>query len=306
MLFLFLLYFPFSISYYIFMTWKDFCDFWVKLGTDIQNWFTGKDSAGLNPFSRLIIAICILILGRLVIKLLMGILRKAFGISNKLAVDVSVKTFSLSVTNVILNLGLAIAVLLILKVDLTSVSSIISAGTVAIGLSLQDLISAFASGVVLLKSKHFRTGDYVSIEHSSGQCEGTVSSVGLIATTMETYDNQHVIIPNNKVVQGVITNYTANPTRRAVVKIKLHTSTDVKKAREVILDVVKKDPRVLADPTPSVVVSDIDEFAMTLAVRCYSRNRDYWDVLFATQENVIIALRDNGFRFPERKVTIDK
>ena len=133
------------------MTWKDFCDFWVKLGTDIQNWFTGKDSAGLNPFSRLIIAICILILGRLVIKLLMNILRKAFGISNKLAVDVSVKTFSLSVTNVILNLGLASAVLLILKVDLTSVSSIISAGTVAIGLSLQDLISAFAAGVVLLK-----------------------------------------------------------------------------------------------------------------------------------------------------------
>ena len=117
---------------------------------------------------------------------------------------------------------------------------------------------------------------------------------------METYDNQHVIIPNNKVVQGVITNYTANPTRRAVVKIKLN------KAREVILDVVKKDPRILADPTPSVVVSDIDEFAMTLAVRCYSKNRDYWDVLYATQENVIVALRDNGFHFPERKVTIDK
>lgn len=288
------------------MNWNDFCNFWVKLGQEIQNWFVGQDSSGLNPFSRLIIAICLLIVGRLIIKLLMTILKKAFGITSKISVDISVKTFSLSVMNVLLNIGLAVIVLLVLKVDLTSVSSILSAGTVAIGLSLQDLISAFASGVVLLKTKHFRTGDYISIEHSVGSCEGTVSSIGLIATTLETYDNQHIVVPNNKVLQGVITNYTFNPTRRVVVKVKVHVSTDVAKAREIIADVLKKDERVLTKPSYSIVLSDIDEFSITIATRSYVKNKDYWDVLFYQQEHIILALRDNGIRFPERKIAIEQ
>ncbi len=292
--------------YHILMNWNDFCNFWVKLGSEIQNWFVGQDSSGLNPFSRLIIAICLLIVGRIIIKLLMTVLKKAFGITSKLSVDISVKTFSLSVMNVLLNIGLAIIVLLVLKVDLTSVSSILSAGTVAIGLSLQDLISAFASGVVLLKTKHFRTGDYISIEHSVGVCEGTVSSIGLIATTLETYDNQHIVVPNNKVLQGVITNYTFNPTRRCVVKVKVHVSTDVAKAREIITGLLKKDERILANPSYSIVLSDIDEFSITIATRFFVKNKDYWDALFYQQEQIMLALRDNGIRFPDRKIAIEQ
>ncbi len=288
------------------MNWTDFCDFWVKLGEKIQNWFVGQDSTGLNPFSRLIIAICILIVGRLLIKLLMAVLKKIFGISNKLAVDISVKTFSLSVMNVLLYIGLSIIVLLVLNVNLTAVSSILSAGTVAIGLSLQDLISAFASGVVLLKTKHFRTGDYISITHSVGQCEGTVSSIGLIATTLETYDNQHIVIPNNKVLQGVITNYTYNPTRRVVVKVKVHVTTDVSKARAIILDIIKKDKRMLTNPSCSVVLSDIDQFSMTITTRVFTKNKDYWDIYFYLQEQIMLAFRDNGIQFPEYKVSFEK
>ncbi len=288
------------------MNWNDFCGFWVNLGNDIQNWFIGQDDSGLNPFSRLIIAICLLIVGRLVIKLLMTILKKIFGISSKLSVDISVKTFSLSVMNVLLNIGLAVIVLLVLKVDLTSVSSILSAGTVAIGLSLQDLISAFASGVVLLKTKHFRTGDYILITHSVGECEGTVSSIGLIATTLETYDNQHIVVPNNKVLQGVITNYTFNPTRRVVIKVKVHITTDVPKARAIIIDCLKKDERILANPSFSIVLSDIDDFSMTIATRFFVKNKDYWDALFYQQEQIMLALKDNGIRFPERKIAIEK
>ncbi len=287
------------------MNWNDFCNFWVKLGQDIQNWFVKSDTSGLNPISRLIIAICVLILGRFIVKLFIRILRKIFGINNKLAVDVSVKTFSLSVTNVLLNLGLAVLVLIILKVDLTSLSSIISAGTVAIGLSLQDLISAFASGVVLLKSGYFKTGDYIQVVHAFGTCEGTVSSVGLIATTMETYDNQHVVIPNNKLLQGVITNYTLNPTRRVVMTIAVHVDTDVQKARELILATIAKDGRALQDPTPSVVVDTIDEYSIILSIRCYAKNRDFWDLYFSVREAVLLTMKQNGIRFPEKRIKLD-
>lgn len=284
------------------MNWNDFCNFWIQLGKDIQNWFVQSDTTGLNPISRIIIALCVLILGRFLVKLFIRILRKIFGINNKLAVDVSVKTFSLSITNVILNLGLAVLVLVILDVDLTSLSSILSAGTVAIGLSLQDLISAFASGVVLLKSRYFKTGDYIQVVHAFGTCEGTVSSVGLIATTMETYDNQHVVIPNNKLLQGVITNYTLNPTRRAVMTIQVHVDTDIAQARTLILDAISKDDRVLVDPKPSVVVDTIDEYSIFLSIRCYAKNRDYWDVYFGVREAVLLTMKQNGIRFPEKRL----
>ena len=265
----------------------------------------GIDEDGLSPLTRMVIAICALIVGRILIKLLMKLLRKIFGVSNKIGVDVSVKTFSLSVANVILNIILAIVVLALLKVDFTAVSSVLSAGTVAIGLSLQDLISAFASGVVLLKTKHFKTGDYIYIQHSDGSCEGTVSSVGLIATTMETFDNQHIIIPNNKLVQGTITNYSTNPTRRLVFNVSVDYDTDVALCKRVIQEVIEKDARILKDPKPSIVVSDLGEYSITFSIRGYIKLRDYWDVYFAIREQILLAFRERGIRIPFKRVVVE-
>lgn len=284
------------------MNWQDFCNFWINIGSEIQNWFTAKDSDGLNPLSRLIIAICVLIIGWIFIKLIMKLLRKILGVKNKLGLDVSVKTFSLSVVNAALNIALAIAVLLILKVDFTSVSSILSAGTVAIGLSLQNLISAFASGVVLLKAKHFKTGDYIEVAHSDGKCEGTVSSVGLISTTLETYDNQHIVIPNNKVLEGVITNYTANPTRRVVVPVKIDCSCDAEKALEIMKACARADKRSLNDPGPNAVISEINEYSISLSLRCFVKNRDYWDVYFDLRNSVLLEFKKNGIKFPKQRI----
>ena len=277
----------------------------ISLGENISNWFMASDESGLNPLTRTIIAICILIVGRILIKLLVKLLRRLFGVKSKVGVDVSVKTFTLSVVNVILNLSLAIGVLLILKVDLTSLSSILSAGTVAIGLSLQDLISAFASGIVILRSKHFKTGDYIQVVHSDGTCEGTVSSVGLIATTMETFDNQHIIIPNNKLLQGVITNYSTNPTRRLAINIGVDYDTDIQKCKDVIKEVISKDKRILSEPAPSVVVSDLGDYSITVATRCYIRLAEYWDVYFGLRENILLAFRANDIKIPFQRIVLE-
>lgn len=286
--------------------WNNFCDFWVRLWNKITTWFSTSDTDGLTPINRLIIAICLIVVGRILIKLFMKLMKKIFGVNKKLGVDVSVKTFSLSVINVILNLALAIFVLLILKVDFTSVSSILSAGTVAIGLSLQDLISAFASGVVLLKSKRFKTGDYIEVVHSDGKCEGIVSSVGLITTTVDTYDNQKVIIPNNKLQQGVITNYSTNPTRRCVIPIKVDIDSDLEKCKMWMMVCAQKDERILADPLPSVVISEVDEKSITVTIRVFTKLKDYWDVYFALRENILLTFRDKGIRLPYQRVTFNQ
>ena len=287
------------------MNWERLKNWIIGIGQSISGWFMGIDEDGLSPLTRMVIAICVLIVGRILIKLLMKLLRKIFGVSNKIGVDVSVKTFSLSVVNVILNIILAIVVLALLKVDFTAVSSVLSAGTVAIGLSLQDLISAFASGVVLLKTNHFKTGDYIHIQHSDGSCEGTVSSVGLIATTMETFDNQHIIIPNNKLVQGTITNYATNPTRRLVFNVSVDYDTDVALCKQVIQEVIGKDARILKDPKPSIVVSDLGEYSITFSIRGYIKLRDYWDVYFAIREQILLAFRERGIRIPFKRVVVE-
>ena len=287
------------------MNWESFKNWIIGIGQSISGWFMGIDEDGLSPLTRMVIAICVLIVGRILIKLLMKLLRKIFGVSNKIGVDVSVKTFSLSVVNVILNIILAIVVLALLKVDFTAVSSVLSAGTVAIGLSLQDLISAFASGVVLLKTKHFKTGDYIHIQHSDGSCEGTVSSVVLIATTMETFGKQHIIIPNNKLVQGTITNYSTNPTRRLVFNVSVDYDTDVALCKQVIQEVIEKDARILKDPKPSIVVSDLGEYSITFSIRGYIKLRDYWDVYFAIREQILLAFRERGIRIPFKRVVVE-
>lgn len=287
------------------MNWESFKSWWANLFKEIGEWFTLKDSDGLNPLSRLIIAICLLIIGRFLIKFLMRFLRKVSGVKTKVEVDISVKTFTLSLVNVCLNLALAIFVLLVLKVDFSSLSSILSAGTVAIGLSLQDLISAFASGIVLLRSKHFKSGDYIQVNHSDGSCEGIVSSVGLIATTLETANNQHVVIPNNKMVQGVITNYSTNPTRRIIFEIAVDYHTDLAKCKALIFQVIENTPNVLKEPKPNIFVSDISYNCYKLSIRCYSRTGDYWDSIFSIKEGILLSFQANGIKIPYQKVIVE-
>lgn len=287
------------------MTWDNFCKWWIDLADKIITWFTKADDGGLNPITRLIIAVCILIVGRILIKLIMKLVRKISGVSKKLNVDVSIKTFTLSVVNVVMNLLLAILVLLILRVNFTSVSSILSAGTVAIGLSLQDLISAFASGVVLLNSKYFKTGDYIQIVHPDGNCEGTVSSVGILAITLETFDNQHVVVPNNKVLQGVITNYSTNPTRRAVLSVNVDFDTDIDRLKELLYPILTSDKRILQNPTPSIVVADINSDSIVISLRCYTLLRDYWDIFFYLREQVLLTFKNNKIKIPYNHVIVE-
>ncbi len=287
------------------MSWSKFVQWWNDIANRIGSWFMTQDEAGINPLTRITVAIIVIIVGRLLVKLIMNILRKTFGVKSKLTVDVSVKTFTLSLLSVLLNLALAFFVLWILKVNLSSFASILSAGTVAVGLSLQDLISSFAAGIVILQTKHFKTGDYISIVHAIGTCEGTVSSVGLITTTLVTVDNQKIIVPNNKISQGVITNYTGVTTRRLVLDIGVDYNTDIDKVRSVILDVFNNDARVLKEPSAYVVVTNLDEYSIKISARCFVRNENYWDCRFQLLENILLAFRANNILIPYKRLVVE-
>lgn len=286
--------------------WSGFVKFWQDLGESLKNYFIDvPEGEDMNVLTRWILALLVLILGRYLIKLIMKIARRISGANNKLGVDVSVKTFTLALVNLLLNVLLAFLFLYIINVNTESVASIVSAVTVAIGLSLQDLISAFFSGLVLLKSKNFRTGDYISVTHEYGSCEGTVSSVGLLVSTLETFENQHVVIPNNKLLQSVIVNYSTNPTRRLIYIVDVDYATDIDKCKKVIYDVVKADKRILTNPAPAVNVADLAEFSIKIRLSCYTKGENFWDVYYDVREKILLAFRANDISIPFRRIVLD-
>lgn len=288
------------------MTWESFKSFWVDAWNAIVNWFIHSEDGQMNNLSRLIIAIAILIVGHYIIKILMRIIRKISGVNKKLTVDVSVKTFTLAVVNIILSLGLAILVFVVLNVNFSSLAQILSAGTVAIGLALQDIISAFASGVLILRAHHFKTGDYIAINHSLGSSEGTVVSVNVLSTVLETPAGQRVIIPNNKVAQGVITNYSTNPVRRLSMDVGVDYDTDIDACKESLMKVLKSNDKILLNPSPKVFLSRLDDSALNFTIRGYVKNSDYWDVVNGMYERVVKQFRIDGISIPFNRLVIEQ
>ena len=285
--------------------WEAFVSFLKTSCQEIGAWFWNKDASGRNRITRLVLAITVLVLCHYLIKLIIRLIKAATGAKNKRGIDVSVRSFTVSLVNVALNLILAFIVLRILKIDVSSLAQILSAGTVAIGLSLQNIISACASGIILLKSKHFRTGDYIQVQ-GDATAEGTVTSVGVMATALDTVNGQHVVIPNDQLRKGVITNYSRNPVRRRVVDIGVDYETDTEKCKKVLLDILAKDERVLKDPKPSVYLTDLAEYYINFSVRAYIENKDYWDVYLQFREKVLLAFREQNIQIPFRRFVLER
>ncbi len=278
---------------------------WEKFWQSIVDFFLKAPEGEINNLTRIILAIIFAVAGHFLIKFILFVMRRAFGIKTKIQVDISAKSFILSVTKIGLNICLFILVLSTLNVDMTSVAAIFSAATVAIGLSLQNLISAFASGVVLLRVKHFKTGDYISVSHSNGVCEGTVKQVSIISTSLETVDNQVIIIPNNKLLEGTITNFTSEKLRRAVMKVNLKYDEDIEKVRKVLFELIDSDKRITKDPKPNIHISNLGEYSIELAIKYYVQNDIYWDVYNSFYEKILMALRSHNIYIAEKKLTIE-
>ncbi len=288
------------------MTWETFVKFWKDLWDAIVRWFTSSDASGMNNLSRFILAIVILIVGHYLIKFIMRVIRKISGVSKKLTVDVSVKTFTLAVFSLILNIGLAILVLSLLNVNISSLAQIVSAGTVAIGLALQDIISAFASGVLILRAHLFKTGDYITVNHNLGSSDGTVVSVNVLSTVLETPSGQRVIIPNNKVAQGVVTNYSTNPVRRFSVEIGVDYDTDIDACRASLLKVAAGDSRILLHPEPSVFIDRLGDSCLVFVIRGYVKNADYWNVVHEIYERILKQFEIDNIEIPYDHLVIEQ
>jgi small conductance mechanosensitive channel len=199
---------------------------------------------------------------------------------------------------------LTVTLILVLEqfgVQTTSLIAVIGATGLAIGLAMQGTLSNVAAGVMLLVLRPFRVGHFVS----AGGQSGTVREIGLFTTLMVTRDSVFVSIPNSMIFSGVITNYTGERLRRVKFTVPVDRSNDLAEVEQTILAVTAANPLVMKEPAASVVVSEILDTSMVMAVRAYVRSAEYWQALYTLRRQVMDGLDRADILMPAPRQAVE-
>ena len=189
-----------------------------------------------------------------------------------------------------------------LGVETTSFAAIIASAGLAIGLALQGSLSNFAAGVLLILFRPFKVGDAIKV---SGEM-GTVVEVGFLTTELKDFDNIKLVIPNSTIMSGAITNYSANATRRINLTVGVSYSDDLNKTRRILLDLIVEDERILKDPEPQVLVSNLGESSVDFVVRAWVNSPDFWLAKCDLTKRIKESFDAEGISipFPQRDIHI--
>lgn len=245
----------------------------------------------------LLFALLFYIIGKFIVKKLV----KGFQlILEKREANPSLNSFLVGLVKALLYVSLFIGVATILGVPMSSFLAILGAAGLAIGLALQGSLSNFAGGVLILLFKPFKVGDVITGQGHTG----TVSKIDILYTHLLTFDNKEVVIPNGNLANSDVVNITSRPTRRVDIAVGVSYKTNLKKAREVILDILKKDERVHADPEPVVWLNNFGDSSLDLVIRAWANQENVWPVYFETMEKIKGAFEQNDIEipFPQRVI----
>ena len=240
---------------------------------------------------KIIAAILILVIGKWVAKKISRLITKLLE-RNK--VDITLVKFLESILYYTLLVVVIIAAAGQLGINTTSFLTIVGAAGLAIGLALKDSLANFASGVMLILFHPFRVGDFVT----AGGVSGSVVSIALFNTVLNTPDNQRVIVPNASITSNVITNVTANDTRRVDLVIGIGYDDDIKKAKETLHAILAQEDRILNTPKPTIAVSELADSSVNFVVRPWVKTADYWTVYFDLTEKIKITFDEQGINIP--------
>ena len=240
---------------------------------------------------KLLLAIITLLVGLWVIKLIVRGLGKAMARSK---VDVSLQKFLSSLLGILLKILLIISVASMVGIATTSFVAILGAAGLAVGLALQGSLANFAGGVLILLFKPFTVGDVIDAQGYVGK----VHTIQVFNTILKTPDNKTIIIPNGPLSNGSITNFSTETRRRVDMTFGIGYDDDINKAREVLNGLVKNDSRILDDPEPQIVVSELADSSVNFAVRVWCDSADYWGIYFDMHEKVKMAFDQNGIGIP--------
>ena len=208
--------------------------------------------------------------------------------------EVSLQKFLSDLFGWVLKIILIITVLGLLGIETTSFAAIIASAGLAIGLALQGSLSNFAGGFLIMIFKPFKIGDLIEAQGEIG----VVQEIEIFTTKLSSAENREIIIPNGTLSNGNITNYTTNGKLRANITIGVGYDEDIKKVKEILLQVLTDNPKVLKNPAPGVFVSELADSAVNFTVRPWATTADYWDMYFNTIETIKLTLDKENIEIP--------
>ncbi len=254
-------------------------------------WFSENQDLLLHYSIQIVLAIVIFVIGKAIAKAVAKLIEKS--LKHK-KVDKAVSGFISSITYSILLVAVVLMALGQVGVETTSFIAVLGAAGLAIGLALKDSLSNFASGVLIIILKPFRSGDFVE----AGGVSGVVEKIEIFSTLFKTGDNKVVIVPNSSITSGAITNYSAEKTRRVDMIIGVGYDADLKVTKKLLTDIVTSHEKVLKEPAPTIAVSELADSSVNFVVRPWAATADFWAVKFDLTEQIKIALDEAGINIP--------
>lgn len=240
---------------------------------------------------NILLAIAIVLIGRVVVRWLMKMARKLMVRSN---IDPILINFISTIANVVLLIFVIIAALDQLGVNTTSMIAVLGAAGLAVGLALKDSLQNFAAGVMLIINRPFRLGDFVEV----AGIMGIVEKISIFSTVMRTTDNREVIVPNGQIYADTITNYSARDTRRVDLVFGISYDSDLLKAKQILTDIVTAHPLVMKDPEPIIRVSELADNSVNFIVWPWVKSVDFGIAKAELLEQVKLAFDANDIIIP--------
>lgn len=254
-------------------------------------------TGSIDLLGKVVIALLIFYLGRWIIKQIVKVFKRML---NRRVDDIALRSFLMNILNIALFATLIILIINIVGTKPVSLVALIGSIGLAVGLAVKDNLANFAGGVMLLFNKPFRGGDYIEAQSVAG----TVQSVGILYTTLTTFDNKTVHIPNGPLSTGNIVNYSTQATRRVDLTVKVDYGSDVELVKRLLLDIAEKHPQVLNDPEPSARMVKMNDSSIDFVLRVWTLAGDFWPVTFDLNEQAYEALVSHGLNIPFPQMTI--
>ncbi|WP_445383112.1 mechanosensitive ion channel family protein [Robiginitalea sp. IMCC43444] len=246
---------------------------------------------------NLITALIILVVGSWIIRFINRLVKRFF---DKKDYDEALESFLMSFIKIALKLLLFVLVITQLGVQSSSLVAMVGAAGLAVGLALQGSLANFAGGVLILLFKPFKVGDFISAQG----VDGTVKEISIFTTKLNTFGNQVAIIPNGQLSNNNIINYNAEDTRRNKIDVGIGYGSNIKKAKDILLEICAEDERILKEPAPEVYVGALADSSVNLTLRFWANNPDFWKAHFHVMETLKLRFDKEGIEipFPQRDI----
>ena len=272
------------------------------LNLDIKHWFSRSMleewlNAGINFGLRVILVVVLFWLGKVVItrlkKIFNGILRRR----NIEGVAVSLLD---SVFTSILYIALFLFLAGVLGVKSVSFAAVLASMGLAVGMALSGQLQNLAGGVIIIVTKPFKLGDFISSQGT----DGTVKAVRLFHTEVLTPDNKAAFIPNSLLSSNSVVNYSHENTRRVDWTIGIEYNEDFDRARNLLRSIIESDSRILKSPDYTIALLSLGASSVNIVTRAWTANENYWDVFFDINERIYKEFNAAGIGFPFPQLTV--